>query len=150
MLKIGAALSFAIAVLHVGIIVAGAPAYRYFGAGEEMASLAQAGSPLPAVITLLLVAVFAAFGVYALAGAGVIRRLPLLLPALIVIGAIYALRGLAVFPQIYQVVASSTALAPKEIVFSLVALATGAVYLLGTIARWRSLRAPQSQRIDRS
>lgn len=38
MLRLAGFLSSAIALLHIGIILLGAPAYRYFGAGEEMAA----------------------------------------------------------------------------------------------------------------
>ncbi|HWN41645.1 MAG TPA: hypothetical protein VNW71_05455, partial [Thermoanaerobaculia bacterium] len=52
-------LSVAIAALHVEIVFFGAPAYRYFGAGEDMARQAEAGSFVPAAMTLAIAAVFA-------------------------------------------------------------------------------------------
>ncbi|MBE2200492.1 MAG: hypothetical protein IAE79_17890 [Anaerolinea sp.] len=36
-LTLGGVFSIGIAILHIAIIFGGAPAYRYFGAGEEMA-----------------------------------------------------------------------------------------------------------------
>jgi hypothetical protein len=138
-LKLGGLLSLANALLHVVIIFIGASAYRYFGAGEDMATAAETGSIFPAVLTLILAAMFAIWGLYALSGAGVIRRLPLLKLALILIGILYTLRGVAVFQQLIQIATSSSDVAPREIVFSAVSLFIGLAYLIGTATRWRSL-----------
>ena len=137
-LKLGGILSFAVALLHVIIIFVGASAYRYFGAGEDMATATESGSAFPALLTFVLVAVFAVWGFYGLSGAGVIRRLPLLKIALILIGVVYSLRGVAVFQQLFQIATSSAEVAPREIVFSLVSLIIGLAYLIGTSASWRS------------
>ena len=139
-LKIGGILSFAVAFLHLVIIFVGAPAYRYFSAGEDMAMAAESGSIFPGVLTLFLVAIFAIWGFYGLSGAGVIRRLPLLKTALILIGVIYTIRGIAVFQQLFQIVTSSE-VALREIVFSLVSLIIGLTYLIGTVMNWRAIRA---------
>ena len=140
-LKLGGILSFIVALLHVVIIFIGAPAYRYFSAGEDMATAAESGSAFPALLTFVLVAVFAIWGLYGLSGAGVIRRLPLLKIALTLIGAVYTLRGVAVFQQLFQIAISSAEVAPREIVFSLVSLVIGLAYLIGTVTSWRSLGA---------
>ena len=55
---IGGGLSFAVALLHIAIIFIGAPAYRYFGAGERMAQQAELGSWVPAIVTLVVAVVF--------------------------------------------------------------------------------------------
>jgi magnesium-transporting ATPase (P-type) len=140
-LRIGGILSFAVALLHLVIIFVGAPAYRYFGAGEDMARAAESGAVFPALLTFVLVVIFVLWGLYALSGAGVIRRLPLLRMALIVIGVIYALRGVAVFQQIFQMVTSSAQVEARQIVFSSVSLAIGLAYLIGTMKNWRTLGA---------
>jgi len=140
-LRLGGILSFAIALLHVVIIFIGAPAYRYFGAGEDMATAAESGSAFPAVVTLFLVAIFTIWGFYGLSGAGVVRRLPLLKSALILIGAVYTLRGVAVFQQLFQLAASSAEVAPREVVSSLISLVIGLAYLIGTISNWSGLGA---------
>src|SRR5688572_7141260 len=93
-----AAGSLAVTLLQIAILFVGPAGYRYFGAGD-LAPLAEQGSTLPALITSLLVVLFATWGAYALSGAGVIRRLPLLRVALVLIAAIYTLRGLAVIPE---------------------------------------------------
>ncbi len=44
LLTVAASLSFIAAALHVAIIFGGGDWYRFFGAGEAMASLAESGS----------------------------------------------------------------------------------------------------------
>ena len=140
-LKMGGILSFAVALLHLVIIFIGAPAYRYFGAGEEMARGAESGSLFPAMMTVVLVVIFAIWGLYAFSGAAMFRRLPLLRIALPLIGAIYILRGLAIFQQIFQISTSAEQFEAREVVFSLVSLVIGLAYLIGTVINWRGLRA---------
>jgi hypothetical protein len=106
-----------------------------------MARAAESGSAFPAVLTLVLVGIFAIWGFYGLSGAGVIRRLPLLKIALILIGAVYTLRGFAIFQQLFQVATSSVEVAPRQIVFSLVSLVIGLAYLIGIVTSWKSLGA---------
>lgn len=143
-LKLGAMLSFAIALLHLVIIFLGAPAYRYFGAGEEMATMAEAGSLLPAVITFVIVLVFALFGCYALSGAGMMRRLPFLAPALVIIGAIYTLRGVSAIVQVILLMSGATFIEPRDAVFSSVALLLGVIHLVGVKRNWKILKARQT------
>ncbi len=143
-LKLGAMFSFAIALLHFAIIFIGAPAYRYFRAGEEMASMAEAGSFIPALITFGIVAVFTLFGCYALSGAGVTRRLPLLALALILIGTIYTLRGIGAIVQIILLISGATFLELRDVVFSSVALLTGVVHLVGVRLNWKILKTRSS------
>lgn len=94
----GAMMSAAAAMLHLGCIVFGAPWYRFFGAGEEMARLAEAGSSHPTMVTIFVATVLFVWSAYALSGAGVIARLPLLRTVLCAIAAVYLLRGLLFFP----------------------------------------------------
>jgi hypothetical protein len=139
LLILASILSAAIAALHVVIVFVGAPAYRYFGAGEEMAHRAVTGSLLPPLLTLAIAIVFTIFAAYALSAAGVIQRLPFLKLALLVIGAIYSLRGLLVFSQVAYVIRHELGLLHREIVFSAVSLVTGVVYIMATILEWRSI-----------
>ncbi len=136
-LEIAGLSSAFIALLHVVIIFLGAPAYRYFGAGEEMAHLAEQGSPTPTVVTAVLTAVFATWAAYAFSGAGTIGRLPLLRTGLITIGTIYTLRGLLLGPQVVWFLSGYRAdVPPRQLVFSLVALVTGLAYLVGAKQTW--------------
>ncbi|MCG7536680.1 hypothetical protein [Pseudoalteromonas sp. OOF1S-7] len=87
-----AVINAAIAILHLYIIYVGAPAYRYFGAGEAMATKAENGSWIPAIVTLGVTAVFFIFSYYNLAAAKYFTA-PFLLYGLMAIAAIYVLRG---------------------------------------------------------
>ena len=89
-------INFAIAALHIYIIARGAPAYRSFGAGEQMAQAAEKGSSIPALVTFGIALVFFVWGLYALAGARVIPELPWTRAILLAIATIYMLRGVAV------------------------------------------------------
>ncbi len=138
-LSVAGWLSAAIAGLHIVIIFLGPPAYRYFGAGEDMARQAEAGSLLPAAVTLSVTVVFVVFALYAFAGAGQLRRPPLLRTGLVVIAAVYLLRGLALFPQVAQYAQDSPTVMPRDLAFSLVSLIIGVLYLTGTVLLWPSL-----------
>lgn len=131
-----AALSAAAAALHLATIFGGAGWYRFLGAGERMARLAEAGSPRPALITLGIAAVLASWSAYALAGAGLIPRLPLMRAALAAITVIYLLRGLVLFPAL---AVNGGRASPFLWWSSLIVLAFGIVYAVGTARAWPAL-----------
>lgn len=91
----GAIFSASAALLHLGCIAFGAPWYRFLGAGEQMAQMDLAGHWYPTVATLVISSILFAWSLYALSGAGVVRRLPLLRTALVAITCVYLARGLA-------------------------------------------------------
>ena len=133
-LVVGGILSAAAAALHVAVIFGGPDWYRFFGAGEELATMAEQGSLVPAVITFGIAVMLAIWGAYAFAGAGLIRRLPLMRTALVAITAIYLVRGLMIVPLQFQPRAT-----PFDHWSSLVVLGYGLVYLIGTWRAWPSL-----------
>ena len=94
----GGVLSGAAAILHLAVIAGGPDWYRFFGAGEGMARMAERGMLQPTLITLGIAAILAVWAAYAFAGAGLIRRLPLMRTALVAISAVYLLRGLILAP----------------------------------------------------
>lgn len=94
----GGVLSVIASLLHIGIIIGGAEWYRFFGAGEELAVMAEQGSLYPVVITFFIASVLFLWGIYAFSGAGLVRKLPFLNVALILISMIYLLRGFAIVP----------------------------------------------------
>ena len=98
LLALAAALSTIAALLHLECIYFGGPWYRVMGAGERMARLAESGSSYPTVVTLFIACVLFIWALYALSGAGAIRRLPLLRPILTAITAVYLIRGFALLP----------------------------------------------------
>jgi hypothetical protein len=129
LLILAAVANFAIALLHGAIPLMGVNGYIYFGT-MDLALLAQAGSPIPAIATWFLALVFAGIGFYCLSGAGIIRRLPLLNLALWFIGGIYILRGLIVILDILGLILGEQ-YPLRQTVFSATALMIGLMILIG-------------------
>ena len=127
---------FLIAILHIVIIIVGPKAYRYFGAGEDLSSLAEKHSIIPPLLTAFIATVIATFGLYAFSGAGKFTRLPLLGPVLIIIGTIFSIRGLILPVQLFNLLKNPHRTEVKEIIFSLIALLTGICLLYGTVLNW--------------
>ena len=135
-LIVAATLSGIAALLHVGIIIGGAPWYRFFGAGERMARAASAGRVYPTVVTLAIATVLGLWAAYALAGAGVLAPLPWMKAALAAITGIYLLRGLAIVPLLLFARPKAT---PFLVWSSLVCIGYGAIHLVGVAQAWRAL-----------
>lgn len=134
---VGGWLSVAASLLHIGCIIGGPDWYRFFGAGEEMAQAAARGEWMPAILTAGIAMVLAIWAAFAFSGAGRIMRLPLLRTGLIVISAIYLLRGLTLLPLLLlkpQLVDSFA------IWSSLIVLAYGLAYVIGTWRAWPHLK----------
>lgn len=122
----GGYFSLAFAALQVSGIWWTPDAIRHWGGPADL----SVQKPLVyALLCLVVAAVVAVFGLYALSGAGKIRRLPLLRTGLVATTAIYLVRGLLFIPQ-FPVVWKHPQLA-RFLVFSLVSLCVGIVYLIG-------------------
>ena len=132
----GGVLSAAAAVLHLAVIAGGPDWYRFFGAGETMARLAEGGSPYPALVTLGIAGVLAVWAAYAFAGAGLLQPLPLMRTALVLISAVYLLRGLLLLPAL---VMNGGAVPPFMLWSSLIVLVYGLAYAIGTWRAWPEL-----------
>ena len=135
----GAAASFALVVLHLGVIVIGAPAYAFFLAGDRMVDMAQAHSLVPTLVTGAVAFVFAVFGSYALAGAGLLE-LPATRVLVAAIGCVYTLRGLLIVPEALMVHFLDRP--TRALVFAAVSLAIGVIHLVGIARRWTALAPP--------
>ncbi len=135
-LVIGGVLSLLAALLHIACIFGGPDWYRFFGAGEGMATMAARGSMTPTLITLGIAAVLAIWAAYAFSGAGLLPRLPLLRTGLVVISAIYLLRGLALIPAL---VVNGGEVMPFVLWSSLIVLVYGLAYAVGTWTAWSRL-----------
>ena len=135
-LVVAAVLSSVAAFLHVAIVVGGAPWYRFFGAGESMASAAEAGRAYPAIVTLGIAFVLGLWAAYALSGAGLLAPLPLLKWCLAAITGVYLLRGLAIFPLFLFAREQAT---PFLVWSSIICIGYGVVHLVGTMQVWRQL-----------
>ena len=137
----GGSLTAVAALLHIGIILGGPEWYRFFGAGERMARLAAHGSIYPAVVTGCIAAILGVWALYALSGAGVIRRLPLLRLALALIAAVYLARGILGIPAVMliddpytnELKARTTFMA----VSSAICIALGLCYAAGAARVWK-------------
>lgn len=138
-LTAAAALCFGIALLHAAMIFMDPWIYAYFGA-PQLGRAKAAGYSYPDLMAAGLVLIFAAFGAYALSGAGRIRRLPLLRIGLVLIGMVFTLRGLVLIPELAGL-ASGADVPPRMAFFSLVSLVTGVAFLAGTRSRWRQMKA---------
>jgi hypothetical protein len=82
------------------------------------------------------------FGLYALSGAGVIRRLPLLRTALVGIGSLFLLRGffiIVTFLVALGVLQGRVSL--PGVASHLVFLSAGIVYLGGAALNWKTLKS---------
>ncbi|WP_299326184.1 hypothetical protein [Parasphingopyxis sp.] len=137
LLIVGGWMSAAASFLHIAVIVGGPDWYRFFGAGEQMARMAERGDAYPAIVTTLIALILAIWAAYAFSGAGLIRRLPLLRTGLITISAIYLLRGLILVPILFL---SDVPATPFTIWSSLIVLAYGFAYAAGTWLSWPALR----------
>ena len=137
-LIVGASLSALAALLHVACIYFGAPWYRFLGAGEEMARMAESGSWTPGIITAGIAAVLGIWALYALSGAGAILRLPFLRTALCIITGIYLLRGIAVLPVVLLQPHQATAFLWWS---SAICLGFGLIHLIGLRQRWPAMSA---------
>jgi hypothetical protein len=135
-LILGAALSAIAGVLHVFIILKGAPWYRFFGAGETFAMAAEQGKWWPHVVTLGIASVLFMWAAYALSGAGVLKPLPFTAPALLLIAAVYLLRGLAALPLWLFAKHKVTAFVAWS---SAICLVYGIVHAMGLAQVWPQL-----------
>lgn len=134
---IAAALSSAIAALaHVGCIIFGGDWYRFFGAGEQMARMAEAGHWYPTVLTSGIVVVLTIWSLYGLSGAGVIKRLPFLRLVLCLIAGIFLMRSMFFIAILPMFPGNSLTF---WLVSSSICLVIGILYAVGTYQRWPEL-----------
>ncbi len=136
MLVLAGMLSAVAAGLHLAIILGGPGWYRFFGAGERMARLAERGALGPTLITLAIASVLAIWAAYAFSGAGLLPRLPLLRTGIVIIAGIYALRGCLLF---WMLAFRPGAVTPFWVWSSTIVLVFGAAYALGAWLVWPTL-----------
>lgn len=135
-LAAGGGLSVTAALLHLACIVGGPSWYRFFGAGERMARLAERGSPRAALVTVGIALLLAVWAAYGFSGAGVVPRLPLLRPGLVLITAVYLLRA-AALPIMLRTMSDRGA--TFLFVSSAVVLGIGLVHAVGLWRGWTGL-----------
>ena len=110
----------------------------YFGAPEFLVQ-----DRLVLVGTSLAISLLATVsGCYALSGAGKIRPLPGLKWVLVALGGIFFLRGILFFPEalaVAGIIQSPIPLAPRFVVFSLLAFIAALIFITGLIKGWKNL-----------
>jgi len=135
-LMLGAFFSAVAALAHLGCILFGSDWYRFFGAGEQMAMMAEAGESYPTIVTSILVLVLSIWSIYGLSGARLIIKLPLLRTALVLISSIYVLRGVVFVVLIPMFPENSITF---WFVSSAICLSIGMLYSVGTYQSWSKL-----------
>lgn len=138
-------MSAAASLLHLGVILGGSAWYRFFGAGEGMARMAERGDPTAALITVGIASVLALWAAFAFSGAGLIPRLPLLRTGLVVITGIYLLRGLLLVPAITLNPGGIAGVTPFVWWSSPIVLAYGMVHAVGTWTAWQMLSSARGR-----
>ncbi|MEZ5706587.1 MAG: hypothetical protein R3E56_15760 [Burkholderiaceae bacterium] len=63
-IAVAAGLDLLAALVHLGIIAGGPAWYRFFGAGEDLARMAERGHPWPTIVTTAIAAGLAGFALY--------------------------------------------------------------------------------------
>ena len=133
-LIIAGSFSMLAALLHIACIFGGPDWYLFFGAGERMARLAEAGAPYPTIVTLVITSVLVGCGLYAFSGAGIIKKLPFLKACLVLITTVYLVRGIA--GLIAPFVTSDPIVHQNSVIFwlisSVICCIYGVFYFLGT------------------
>lgn len=137
LLAIAGVLSSIASLLHIAIIIGGPDWYRFFGAGEGMAQLAENGSTYPMTVTAIIAIILALWALYAFSGAGVIGQLPYLKPILTIISVIFIMRGVLGIPMVMYL-DHPYAIELKErmtfmIISSAISLGLGLFYLIGSM-----------------
>ena len=94
--SVAAILNFIAALIHLAVIFGGPAWYRFFGAGEQLATMAENKSLWPPILTLLITAMLLTWGVYLLAAGQQFPPLPYMYSAVWAITIIYSIR--AIYP----------------------------------------------------
>ncbi|MDO6685949.1 MULTISPECIES: hypothetical protein [unclassified Agarivorans] len=129
-------LSAIAALMHVGCIVFGASWYRFFGAGEKMALLAEQKSIKPALITSAIVAILSVWALYAYSAATLSFALPYPRIVLVLITLVYLVRGLAGLLLIKKPMGNT----PRFWLWSsVICLLIGLIHLVGLSQQWPNL-----------
>ncbi len=128
--------------LHILIIIGGANWYRFFGAGEGMAQLAESGSNYPIYITSFIAVALAIWSLYAFSAASGKFQLPFTKAILFLVSFIFLLRAFVGVPAVILIddpyLNELEAKMTFMVVSSLFCLVLGMLYLYGTL-KWLKL-----------
>jgi hypothetical protein len=90
------------ALAHFACIPIGAPAYRFLGAGEAMALMAEQGNRYPDLMSAFIGGVLLIWSAYAIGAAGLFPALPLTKWVLMLIALILLMRGFFGYPLLHN------------------------------------------------
>jgi hypothetical membrane protein len=133
------------ALAHVGCIVFGGDWYRFFGAGEQMAQMAEQGHWYPAIVTSSIVVILLLWALYGLSGSGAIKRLPLTRFALVAIAGVFLLRG-GLFAVLMPMFPENSL--TFWLVSSTICLFIGGLFAVGTFQQWSNLGAKMADQLN--
>lgn len=128
----------AASLLHVAIIFGGPDWYRFFGAGERMARMAERGRVWPTFVTIVIAVVLLVWSLYAFSAARAYRHLSFQRTVLVLASTVFVLRGLA--PLALLVIRPSM-LNFFVLWSSTVILACGICFTIGTRQFWREAQS---------
>jgi len=134
MLKLGGYINILIAIGHIVGLFWADKMFEVTGIGKEMTELAQTHFSLPYLLTIFVSIVFFVFGLYGLSADKKFRRLPLLKPVIFLIAGIYLLRGIG---ELIFDLEKQQANQFLEIIYSLIAVFIGLLFLIGGIQKWK-------------
>jgi hypothetical protein len=133
MLKIGGYINILIATAHIVGLFWADRMIELTGVGKVMEELAQKHSSLPYLMTIFTAIIFFVFGLYGLSADNKFRRLPFLKPVIFIIAVIYLLRGIG---ELLFDLEKQRANQFLEIIYSLVAVSIGLIFLIGGLKKW--------------
>jgi hypothetical protein len=134
MLKLGGYINIVIAIGHIVGLFWAEKMFDLTGIGKEMTELAQTHSSLPFLLTIFVSIVFFTFGLYGLSADNKYRRLPFIKPVIFVIAGVYLLRGIG---ELIFDLEKQQANQFLEIIFSLIAVLIGLLFLIGGLRKWK-------------
>ncbi|RTR37219.1 hypothetical protein EKG38_20000 [Shewanella canadensis] len=133
LLQIAGVLTVFAALIHIGCIVFGGDWYRFLGAGEQMAQMAESGHSYPTTVTSIISAVLLLWATYAFSGAGLIIKLPLVRLGLALISVVLLARALGFY---FIMPAFPDNSLTFWLISSGICLLLGLTYALGLKQRW--------------
>lgn len=129
---------FGVSLLHVGLALAGVAVNRFFGAPPRALRMIAERSPVVYLMIAGIAVLFLVFGLYALSGAAVLRRLPLQRTVLVGLGLLLVLRGLSIVDDVRRILSRRDYSAWQFPVMSLASLLLGVSALVGVSALLKS------------
>jgi hypothetical protein len=129
----GAVLTGMAALMHFACIVIGAPAFRFLGAGEQLASMAERGHWYPDLAAFVIGTALSLCSAYALSAARLLPRFPLARTVLCLATGVFLLRAIA-FPLLKPAFPDNSN--TFWLVTSGICLAIGVVHLVGLRQVW--------------